>query len=242
MVTGTAGGTAVGPSVVLYGIDWATYGKLVEAAEGSQVRMTYQRGNLEIMAPSWNHEWWSGRVDVMFNAIGAELDLDFQPGGSTTYRREGAGGLEPDKSYYFGANARHMTGPRQLDLRRDPPPDLALEVEITRSVIDRLEIYAALGVPEVWRYERGRLHILHLRSGNFVEATKSRNLPFLTVSIVGSFLRETSGLRQATLLRFAAKWARETARPLWEAYRRKTARESGSKKERKPRRRTDDKD
>jgi Uma2 family endonuclease len=240
MVTGTANGAEVGHSVVLHGIDWATYGKLVEAAEGSQVRMTYQGRNLEIMAPSWNQEWWSGRVDVMFNAIGAELDLDFQPGGSTTYRREGAGGLEPDKSYYFGANARHMSGPRQLDLRRDPPPDLALEVEITRSMIDRLEIYAALGVPEVWRYERDRLHILHLRSGNYVEATTSRKLPFLTVSIVGSFLRESSGLRQATLLRFAAKWARETARPLWEAYQRKTARGSSSKKGSKRRHRRDD--
>src|SRR5439155_6648165 len=116
-------------------------------------RITYYRGSLELMAPLWNHEWWGVRLDRVLTGVGMTLKRDFVCGGSTTFRRKDRdAGLEPDQCYYT-VNAHRMLGLRELDLSSDPPPDLALEVDFTSSSLDRMGIYVALGVPEVWRWD-----------------------------------------------------------------------------------------
>jgi Uma2 family endonuclease len=163
------------------------------------------------MAPSWNHEWWSRRLDKALTGVGMALGIDFIGAGSTTFRRRDIdGGLEPDQCYYT-ANAHRMLGPRDLDLSVDPPPDLALEVDFTHSSLDRMAIYAALGVPEVWRWDATGLHVYHLQtSGNrrdYAPAERSVSFPALPVDRLVDFLLATQNLTQAKLILAARDWA-----------------------------------
>jgi Uma2 family endonuclease len=133
-------------------VDWKTYSRLLHAfAERPGIRLTYDRGELEIMSPTLEHDD-DGRVLGMFVLVlTGELGLPIKPGGSTTLRRRLLRrGIEADECFWI-TNAHRIAGRRRLDLRTDPPPDLAIEVDVTHSSLDRLAIYAALGVPEIWR-------------------------------------------------------------------------------------------
>src|SRR5437764_2361945 len=92
-----------GQHVVLPGIDWESYEKFLEAVGGRRIRLTYDRGRLEITAPLWNHEWWKVRFRFLLLALALELRQDIQSAGSPTIRREDVGrGLEPDECFYLG--------------------------------------------------------------------------------------------------------------------------------------------
>src|SRR5215211_1597951 len=96
--------------VVYWAADWEMYEGLLAAIGERQIRITYHRGSLELMAPSWNHEWWSRRLDKALTGVGMALGVDFIGAGSTTFRRRDIdGGLEPDQGYYT-ANAHRMLG------------------------------------------------------------------------------------------------------------------------------------
>ncbi len=153
-----------GGRVVLDWIDWPTYERFLAAVGNRQIFLTYDQGVLEIMSPLFNHEWWKTRVGILLRVLCRALGLGMQGAGSTTLRREDAEcGLEADDSYYI-KNAPRMLGLRErINLANDPPPDLALEVEGTRSALDRMDIYATLRVPEVWRYDGETIHVHRLR-------------------------------------------------------------------------------
>jgi Uma2 family endonuclease len=157
---------AAHPPAVLYGIDWKTYTRLLRVFEKSRrFRLTYDRGTLEIMSPLWVHEAHARLLGRFIDVLTEELSLPCRLGGSVTLRRRRKQrGLEPDNCYWI-ASARLLQGKQQLDLRVDPPPDLAIEVDITRSSIDRMSIYGALGVPEVWRSSTGGIAFYILDSG-----------------------------------------------------------------------------
>jgi Uma2 family endonuclease len=132
------------------------------------------------------------------------LDVDFVGAGSTTFRRRDIdGGLEPDQCYYT-VNAQRMLGLRDLDLSVDPPPDLALEVDFTRSSLDRMAIYAALGVPEVWRWDAAGLHVYHLQTSGDRREYGPAALP---VARLVDFLLATQDLAQVKLVLAARDWA-----------------------------------
>src|SRR5438132_343667 len=135
----------------LSGIDWKTYSQLLRAfSERPAIRLTYDRGELEIMSPLLKHDDDARFLGRLVLVLTEELALPLKAGGSTTLRRRlKQRGIEADDCFWI-ANAHRMTGRRDLNLRRDPPPDLAIEVDVTRSSLDRLSIYAALLVPEVW--------------------------------------------------------------------------------------------
>jgi Uma2 family endonuclease len=118
-------------------------------------------------------------------------DCRLEGGKSTTLRRQLLKrGLEPDECFWI-ANAGKMQGRRRIDLHRDPPPDLAIEVVAIHWTIDRLGIYAAFRVPEVWRLKRDVLHFLVLgKDGTYSKATHSRSLPLLTPDDLMQFLQE----------------------------------------------------
>jgi Uma2 family endonuclease len=142
-------------AVVLHGTDWKTYTRLLHIFAGRRgVRLTYDRGDLEIRGPreEIDESEFLGHLAV---ALTEEFDLPVMGGGSVTLRRRHRG-LEPDRCYWI-ANEPRVRGNRRLDLRVDPPPDLAIEVDATHSSLDRMKIYAVLGVPEVWRLEGGVL-------------------------------------------------------------------------------------
>jgi Uma2 family endonuclease len=137
---------------VLHDINWGTYTRLLRAFERQRrFRITYDRGTLEIMSPLWEHEKPAYILGTFIDVLVQELQLPYEPGRRVTLRRRRKSrGLEPDNCYWL-ANAGRLAGKTHLDLRVDPPPDLAIEVDIKRSSLDRMSIYAALAVPEVWR-------------------------------------------------------------------------------------------
>lgn len=166
------------PRFVLSGVDWETYQSLRNAPDNLRVRMTYDRGYLEFMSPSRRHErlaeLWSRLIIVWTE----ERDIPIQGCGMMTCQRQDLKkGLEPDKCYYVAHEAQ-MRGSDDLDLQVDPPPDMVIEVDVTRSSRRKLAIYAALGVPEVWHWRAGRMRVLVLNSaGAYEERPASECLP-----------------------------------------------------------------
>lgn len=201
--------------LLLHAVDWKTYEKFLDAVGDRPLRLTYDRGNLEFMAPSWHHEWWKSRFGFVLRLLGAELNLKVQGGGSTTFRREELDrGLEPDDCFYFGEHTVQMRGPRQLDLSRDPPPDLAIEVEISPSALDRPGVYAALGVPELWRFDGDTLRVFRLGTGGVYEPCEhSLAFPSLPLGAFLGFLCRTQELDEASLLRPFQEWVRAHVLP-----------------------------
>jgi Uma2 family endonuclease len=200
-----------GRSVVLPDIDWRTYSRLLYLfAERPAIRLTYDRGELEIIAPS--PELHDGRCfGALVCVLTEELEMPLKRGGSTTLRRRRLKrGIEADECFWI-ANAHRMAGRRRLDLRTDPPPDLAVEVDVTHSSLDRMSIYARLGVPEVWRLKGDALtfHVLGEGSHYSLAAT-SRTFPMVTPADLIRFVQEAREAGdQNAVLRTFREWVRE---------------------------------
>src|SRR5262245_15702754 len=140
--------------LILDDVTWEAYTRLLRTIEGRRhLRLTYDRGTLEIMTFSYEHENGGDFLGRMVVTLTEELNLPIRGGGSTTFRRrKKKKGLEPDNCYWIAheADVRNL---KVINLRKDPPPDLAIEVDVTRSSMNRMRIYAALNVPEVWRLD-----------------------------------------------------------------------------------------
>ena len=196
----------------LSAVDWQTYSRLLRAfAERPAIRLTYDRGELEIMSPLLEHDDDGELLGELVFTLTDELGLPLKRGGSTTLRRRlKQRGIEADKCFWI-ANAHRMAGRRRLALRTDPPPDLAIEVDVTCSSLDRMSIYAALGVPEVWRLQGDTLtfHILGA-DGDYATADCSRAFPQITPADLLGFLQEArqAGDENVVIRRFR-KWIRQ---------------------------------
>jgi len=197
--------------LVLYGVDWRTYGRWLRLRDAHRgLRLTYDRGALELMTVTFGHESWSRFLGRLVCAITEELGLPIAGGGSTTFRRrKKQRGLEPDECFWI-ANESLVRGKERLDLRVDPPPDLAMEVDITRSSLDRMGIYAALGVAEVWRYNGTSLSFNVLGSdGKYGVAASSRAIPNLTPADLTAFLILRGQLDENAVCHQVRDWARQ---------------------------------
>jgi Uma2 family endonuclease len=195
--------------VVLHGVGWEGYETMLKLVGDRPVRLTYDRGDLELMVPSLDHERYKSLLGRLIETLTLELDLPCDAAGSTTWRKQLEDrGLEPDECYYL-ANAERVVG-RKVDLSVDPPPDLAIEIEISRSALDRLGIYAALGVPEVWRFDGEALRVEQLQAdGTYQEVAVSPSFPFLPLNEVIRWLRRAETMGQTPWLRQFREWVRE---------------------------------
>ena len=202
------------PYLLLHDISWQGYEHMLRALEGRRLRITYDEGSLEIMAVSHEHEFDGELLSRMVHMTTFELHMPIHSGGSTTFKDEALEkGLEPDKCYWI-QNEKRMRGKKKFVINRDPPPDLALEIEITRSALDRLGIYAALRVPEVWRCDGESLRILHLAgNGKYREKTHSLAFPFLPMDKVLEFLKQAENIDETTLMHSFVAWLREEIAP-----------------------------
>lgn len=178
---------------LLRGAGWRGYQDLLRMVGDGSTRLTYDGGSVELMSPLNNHERYRNRMGYIVEALTDELGIPRIGGGSTTFHREDLDkGLEPDECYYL-TNRERIGFQRHLDLTVDPPPDLAIEIEITRSALDRLGIYAKLGVSEVWRFDGETLTVLLLGAdGAYAPSPTSRAFPFLPMADVVRFLHEES--------------------------------------------------
>ena len=147
--------------IVLNDVSWATFLALSKEASGG--RLTYDRGRLEITSPSYEHENVKGLIGRLVEVYTEELGIDISTAGSTTLSREDLDrGIEPDECYYV-AGAGRIRGQDDIDLKLDPPPDLAIEVDILRSSINKLAVCAAIGIAEVWRYDGSAVEVYVLQ-------------------------------------------------------------------------------
>jgi Uma2 family endonuclease len=201
--------TAPSPYAVLRDIDWRTYTRLLRVFEGRRFRLTYDRGTLEMMSPLWEHEGPAYLLGRMIDVLTEELQVPCRAGRSITLRRRRKQrGLEPDNCYWI-ANAAAMQGKRQLDLRIDPPPDLAIEIDVTNSSLDRMSIYASLGVPEVWRLDAAGLAFHILDGGSYQTRANSLSFPQLTAADLTTFLGRFGQTDDTTLLLQFRSWVRQ---------------------------------
>jgi Uma2 family endonuclease len=167
--------------VVLHGVAWDTYVALNDTVTSGGIRMAYLDGALEIMSPSLSHETVKSTLARLLWMYALERGIGLYAHGSTTFRKRAKeAGLEPDECYGVG---------RQLE--DDEIPDLAVEVVFTHSGIDKLAIYARLGVREVWFWEKGRVTLHALRARVYAEITQSEVLPDLDVAELASFVATT---------------------------------------------------
>jgi Uma2 family endonuclease len=145
----------------LSGISWQTYERLLEELSDRRLRLTYNRGNLEIMAPSLEHEIGKKVMGRFVETLAEETDLQIYPLGSTTFKRPELSGAEPDECFYI-RRIGAVRGKKRLDLTEDPAPDLVVEIDVTSSSNNRLQVYADLGVAEVWIYDGVSLGVKQL--------------------------------------------------------------------------------
>jgi Uma2 family endonuclease len=201
---------------VLSCIPWQAYVAFGDLMGAQHVRLTYDRGNLEFMTLSPEHERAKTFLARLVEALTEELDIDIASYGSMTCRREDLErGLEPDECYWI-ANEPRVRARTEIDFAEDPPPDLVLEVEISRSVLDRIDLYAKLGVPEVWRWDGHTLRVCLLGpNGRYTEGTKSLAFPFLPVAELARFLTSHEGMSETKLIRTFRAWVREQVAQGW---------------------------
>ena len=139
-----------GATLVLSDVSWEDYEQLLEdLTERPGVRVTYDQGRVDIMTPLRKHEKYKEFISHLIAVLADELNIDVEPSGSTTWKkREAQKATEPDLCFYV-ANAAHVIGKDELDLDVDPPPDLAVEIDVTNESLSKFPIYATLGVPEI---------------------------------------------------------------------------------------------
>lgn len=199
--------------LLLYSMPWKSYDALLHALEGRRLRVTYDRGTLEIMTISFPHEYYKKMLARMIEIMTLELNMALVPGGSMTFRRELLErGVESDECYWI-ANAALMQGIREYDVETDPPPDLAVEIDIHSSSLDRLGIYAALKVREVWRYDGTTLQVNQLVGKKYRIKERSRAFPFLPVQELRRFVKQAETDDQTTVMRAFTKWVRKALAP-----------------------------
>ena len=196
--------------VVLYNISWQQFENLLQdLGESRAARIAYDNGNLEIMTPLPEHEYYKKSFSIAIEDIALELDLKYESYGSTTWKQQSLmAGLEPDDCFYF-QNEAAIRGKLDLDLNQDPPPDLALEIDVTSKSLNRFPIYARLGVPEVWCYDSGELKIYLLQNGEYIESETSLVFPSLPIQELPRLIEENRTEGRRAMRKAVREWARE---------------------------------
>lgn len=196
-----------GDRFVMRDVSWERYVDLRDDPTQLRVKMTYFRGVLELMSPPGPHERINRVLERLIDAWCEIHGIPSKAFGSTTYRRQDhAAGLEPDSCYYI-QSAELLGAIEELDLTIDPPPDLAIEVDITSSSSGRLPMYAALGVPEVWRTNGEWLRVYHLVGNEYREASESEALPGLPIGDFMDFIRRRNDTNSLQFIREFRTWA-----------------------------------
>lgn len=160
--------------VVLHNTSWETYENLLqEQSENTSVRFSYNDGELEIMVESYKHGNYSRYLEYIILELADIFEIDFVPAGSATFKKEDKSkGFESDGSFYI-KNAEKVRGVEKIDLSKDPPPELVIEVDITHDSLSKFPIFAGLGVEEIWRFDGEEVKFHRLENKNYKEVSES---------------------------------------------------------------------
>ena len=195
--------------VVLRNVPWDLYARLRGADANRHVRMSYYKGTLELMSPRYRHERSTSRLGQLVMTVAEVMDVPCTESRSTTFRREDEeAGKEADTSFYI-ANEERIRDKDEIDLSVDPPPDLAIEVDDLSDSRTKLPIYAALRVPEVWRYDAKAAVVWFGRlqpDGTYASIDRSDCLPILTPERVLEALALCQGMPESRWRRLLREW------------------------------------
>ena len=188
--------------VLLENVTWETYESLLSGRRESRVpRFTYERGMLEVMSPSSEHESISYYIGLLVAVFAEEIGVDVYGVGSTTFKRPDLQrGFEPDSCFYV-QNEELVRGKARIDLHVDPPPDLVIEVDITSPSLDKLPIYAQMDVSEIWRYDGDNLSFFTLGNDGYSRVEESVVLPPITARSASNLVEKSKSLGLASWLR-----------------------------------------
>ena len=168
-----------GSVVTIPNVSWLEFESILqELGEKRRTRIAYSNSTLEIMVPLLDREIPKDLISDIVKILLKSAGRRYEPFGSTTFKREGAAGVEPDACFYI-LNYQRMINRRRL-LPDDPPPDLAIEMDVTSKTT--INAYKIIGVPEVWVYDSGRLRIYLLQDGEYVESDMSPNFPEIAIA------------------------------------------------------------
>ncbi|MBP0027675.1 Uma2 family endonuclease [Roseofilum sp. Guam] len=176
--------------LALHGLAWENYQQILQGLpESRAVRLIYDRGTLEFVMPLEDHEFAAELIGVFIRVLVAAMGLKLKSMRSTTLARQDLDrGAEPDNAYYI-QNQPQVAG-RRVDLQRDPPPDLVVEVDITHTDIDKNQLYGALGIPEFWRYNGQEWRIYQLQGTVYQECQRSPTFPLVEKEDFYRFLEQ----------------------------------------------------
>jgi Uma2 family endonuclease len=199
-----------GQRFLLRNIGWDGYESLLRIVGDQPVRLTYDRGDVELMSPLAKHERKKSLLGQFVRVLARELQLPVMPMGSSTWKREDLDrGLEADESFYLGDLDR-LADPDLIDLAVDPPPDLAIEIEITKSALARISIYAALGVLELWRYDGQTLKVMIRQGdGTYRQSEQSLAFPNVRIDALADFLNQEEIRDENAILDQFTTWVRD---------------------------------
>ena len=196
--------------VVLRNLSWETYECLLsEHVDCSSPRFTYDRGDLEIMSPSAEHERYNLRIADLVGVLADEMNVKVEGLGSTTFKREDLDrGFEADSCFYV-QNFERVRKKEPLDLKVDPPPDLVVEIDITNPSINKLPLFPEFGIPEVWSYNGDRLEMHRFSRGRYEAADQSAAFPGVSANELKRLIQQGKELDRTGWLRMTRAWAHE---------------------------------
>jgi len=199
---------------VLYGVPPETYWEFLQTLPDHYLRHSYDGWTLEMMTPYRSHEWIKRLIGRMLEAMALALDIPIQSSSSTTLSTSAHdNGLQPDESYYFGEKVA-ARGQETYRPGEDPPPDLAVEVEMTAPIVRRLPLYARIGVREIWHFKNEEMEFLHLTErGQYERLEGSIAFPFIAAADVSRFLRQRHDTGENAIVRAFVACAEQKARP-----------------------------
>lgn len=191
-----------GATLVIQQSAWEDYERLLEdLRDRPHLRVSYDRGLLQIMSPLPEHEEYARFIDAVVRTLADLLDVSVQNYGAATWKSQRLGrGVEPDSCYYV-RNATRVIGKRTFDLESDPPPDIVVEIDVTNESLGKFSLYASLGVPEIWRYNGRTCQFYELTDGQYGEIQESRLLAGLTPAALVEALEDSKTMGQTAALR-----------------------------------------
>jgi len=199
--------------IVIPNLSWEEYVAISDAIiERPNIRTFYCERRLTLLTESRKHGWYSERLGDFVKVLAQGLKMIWEDAGSATFRRRAKrGGVEGDKTFYFGENAAKMKGARDIDLNIQPPPDLAIEVEVSLSADDAVITWGRLGVTEVWRFDPIAMECSfwsRRMDGTYTEIDRSLAFPMLTPADVIEQMRLADELGAGEWHSRLGRWVR----------------------------------
>jgi Uma2 family endonuclease len=204
--------TSPGKNIQLSGISWQTYETLLAEYIDRPLRLKYNGGNLEILEPSPEHQFYKTIIGRFVETLAEEFGLNIAAVGSTTFKRPELSIAEPNECFYI-QNFSAIKGIKRIDTNEGPPPDLVVELDLTSCSENSLQVYADVGVPEVWIYNGERLIINRLENRAYVSCDRSLAFPTVDILEIVGFLQQAETLDYLELVQAFRNWVKNEILP-----------------------------